>query len=472
MEGVRKRGSTIHSEAREVIRNVIECCDREGRGKSLIEPLEQATKRAAMYCKVSKTTIKRIRKEGKTNPNRKLSSPGKKRKRPEHRNAVVDDFDRRVILDTIRDFYVTQSVVPTCKKLLPVLNEKIGFKWGEWTLRRVLREMGFKWRKCASKRKVLVERDDIVYWRFEYLRQIKSYRDKNVSIFYLDETWVDGNLTFRKCWRNNEVDGVLPELNSSNRLIVVDIGSEDGFLPGGRLIYKVNCTKGDYHGQMNSKLFEKWIRNQVLPNLPENSVLVIDNAPYHAEQEDKPPNKSSTKQCMIEWLQRHGEFYEEKSTRKAILYEAILRLKPKEKQFKVDKLLKESGHSVLRLPPYMCDLNAIEYVWAQVKHHVRSKNTSGNMSLTALQTLTNEAMDSVTPSDWKKYIDHVKNNERHYWIKDGIMENAVDQVIVRLGEDSDSGSLTMSSDDESNKNDENESFDELSSLSRDEEGDV
>lgn len=60
----------------------------------------------------------------------------------------------------------------------------------------------------------------------------------------------------------------------------------------------------------------------------------------------------------------------------------------------------------------MCDLNAIEFVWSQVKHYVRSKNTSGNMSLTALTELTTEALDSVQPSDWKKLCEHVVNIEK------------------------------------------------------------
>lgn len=81
----------------------------------------------------------------------------------------------------------------------------------------------------------------------------------------------------------------LPDLNPSNRVIVLDIGSENGFLQGGRLIYKANTTTGDYHSQMNFVNFTKWIRERVLHSLTPNSVVVIDNAPYHGEQEDKVP---------------------------------------------------------------------------------------------------------------------------------------------------------------------------------------
>lgn len=378
MEFVRKRGTTIHSGERDVIRRIVETCDKEASDKRLAVPLAKATERAANYCKVSKITIKRIRSEGKSTPaNEKLKTPGKKREKANTYKIKLDEFDRRVVVDVIRDFYTVKKIVPSCRKLLPVLNEKINFTGSVWSLRRELKIMGFRWKKCGSKRKILIERPDIVNWRFNYLKEIKKHRENNKKIFYLDETWIDSNLTFQRCWQSPEVDGVLADMNAANRVIVVDIGSEDGFLKGGRLMYKANCSTGDYHGQMNGVNFEKWIKERVIPNLPDNSVVVIDNAPYHGEQVDKAPTQRSTKRVMVDWLQRHGETHDEKTTRKAVLFEAIQRLKPPNKIYKIDNLLKEKGHTVVRLPPYMCDLNAIEFVWAQVKHYVRDNNASG-----------------------------------------------------------------------------------------------
>uniref|UniRef100_A0A1B6JXP9 Tc1-like transposase DDE domain-containing protein n=1 Tax=Homalodisca liturata TaxID=320908 RepID=A0A1B6JXP9_9HEMI len=151
---------------------------------------------------------------------------------------------------------------------------------------------------------------------------------------------------FQRCWQSLEVDGVLPDMNAANRVIVVDIGSQNDFLKGGRLIYKANCSTGDYFVN-----FEKWIKERVLPNLPDDSVLVIDNVPYHGEQVDKVHSKRATKRVMIEWLQRHGESYNEKATRKAVLYEAVQRLKPPRKIYKIDNLLKENEceHTCLTL---------------------------------------------------------------------------------------------------------------------------
>lgn len=55
----------------------------------------------------------------------------------------------------------------------------------------------------------------------------------------------------------------------------------------------------DYHSQVNSFNFEKWMKHQVIPNLPLQSVLNIDNDPYYREQEDKVSNKSHTKKLWV-----------------------------------------------------------------------------------------------------------------------------------------------------------------------------
>lgn len=90
------------------------------------------------------------------------------------------------------------------------------------------------------------------------------------------------------------------------RLIIVHAGSENGFIENAGLIFKAGLTTGDYHGQMNKDNFTKWLKEKLLPNIPENSVIVMDNAPYHSVQEFKTPTKSSTKQFIISWLLRKG----------------------------------------------------------------------------------------------------------------------------------------------------------------------
>ena len=82
------------------------------------------------------------------------------------------------------------------------------------------------------------------------------------------------------------------------------------------------------------------------------------------------------------------------------------------KMFKIDELLKAHGHIVVRLPPYLCDLNAIEYAWSQVKRYVREHNVSEEILL----KLTIQGLDIVTTQDWGVCCD----KEEEYWDHDGM----------------------------------------------------
>ena len=80
------------------------------------------------------------------------------------------------------------------------------------TLLKVLQRINFKSKKYRSKRKIVIERPGIVTWRSRYLTTIKRLRNEGKPVFYLDGTWVDSNLTFRKCWRSDDVFGMQPAM--------------------------------------------------------------------------------------------------------------------------------------------------------------------------------------------------------------------------------------------------------------------
>lgn len=51
---------------------------------------------------------------------------------------------------------------------------------------------------------------------------------------------------------------------------------------------------------MNFVNLTKWIRERILPSLPPNSVVVIDNVPYHGEQEDKSATAEGYVRVIVE----------------------------------------------------------------------------------------------------------------------------------------------------------------------------
>ena len=72
-------------------------------------------------------------------------------------------------------------------------------------------------------------------------------------------------------------------------MIVVHAGDSTGFISGGLLTFKSGRSTEDYmyHDDMDSQNFTRWLREQLLPYLPQQSILVLDNAAYHNIQVDR-----------------------------------------------------------------------------------------------------------------------------------------------------------------------------------------
>lgn len=77
---------------------------------------------------------------------------------------------------------------------------------------------------------------------------------------------------------------------------------------------------------MNYANFSTWLKNKFLPNLPPNSVVVLDNASFHNKQENKAPNMSSRKEEMVTCLRNNFIAYSP-TYLKPELYEILKRNK-------------------------------------------------------------------------------------------------------------------------------------------------
>ena len=77
-----------------------------------------------------------------------------------------------------------------------------------------------------------------------------------------------------------------------------------------------------YDGTMDSSLFEIWFETRLLPALPKNTTITMDNASFHRKS-------------------------------------------------KLVLLAEKYGHRVIFLPPYSPELNDIEYFWSWLKSRLR-----------------------------------------------------------------------------------------------------
>lgn len=200
---------------------------------------------------------------------------------------------------------------------------------------------------------------------------------------------------------------------------------------------------GDYHSEMDAHNFEKWF-SKFLPNIEKDAVIVMDNAPYHSRKLEKVPTTATRKKDIQNWLESKNISFEPTEVR-AELLKKVREHKHLYQAYVVDELAKVHGVSVVRLPPYHCELNPIELVWAQIKGYVASKNKT--FKLNEVKELLPQAMATITPERWKACVEHVIKEEENFFQLDGIIDNLV-EIIIRVGDSSSSSNDSDDDDDE------------------------
>ena len=255
----------IRSEAREIAANVLKACEEEAKNGVLSIPLSQYRERASMLTGVSIRTLSRI----KAKPMKEILASRK----PRSDKIELDIFHKCVVRRAVNQMFGLKKIRPTLDRILIELREKIDFRGAKTVLMNLLRELGFSWAKCSPNRKILMERTDIVNRRITYLRSIFRYSNAGRDIVYVNETYVHSSHHATKCWKSNDV-GLNVPIGMGGRYIIVHAGSKDGFIPKAQAVFKGNSSKGDYHTEMNGTKFEKWLTEQLIPNLKPRSVVV------------------------------------------------------------------------------------------------------------------------------------------------------------------------------------------------------
>ncbi|XP_028040822.1 uncharacterized protein LOC114250923 [Bombyx mandarina] len=146
----------VKSAGREIILKVKEFCEAEQKNQGVLIPINNVRKRVAVMTGVSEKTVSRITQEGKVaaSTSKRIVTPGKSRLRA--KKIDLDGFDLCSIRHKIHQFYTVKKELPTLNKLLAVLKEDIGFEGSRATLHRILQIIGFKYKRCQSKSKLLI----------------------------------------------------------------------------------------------------------------------------------------------------------------------------------------------------------------------------------------------------------------------------------------------------------------------------
>ena len=142
-------------------------------------------------------------------------------------------FLRGCIRREIHSFFLRKEY-PTMDSLLQACKENIADFQSvlRTTLWRLLKDMGFKYKKRTG-RHCVHERADIVIKCRNFLRNIRKVREQGRPIVYLDEMWVNQHHSCTRVREDTEVHKTMadPPSGKGRRLILLHAGSKDEFLP-------------------------------------------------------------------------------------------------------------------------------------------------------------------------------------------------------------------------------------------------
>lgn len=78
------------------------------------------------------------------------------------------------------------------------------------------------------------------------------------------------------------------------------------------------------------------------------------------------------------------------------------------------------GHEVVRFPPYHCQYNPIELIWAQFKGRVADKNST--FKIADVEALVNKEIDAITADVWAKCGEHCAKLQEDDFHKAGLRD--------------------------------------------------
>lgn len=364
---------------------------------------------------VGLATVNRVLANYNKNPN-SINEDNQIRGRPAY---SVDRKQQEQVRAYIRQANLQGKHI-TLETIYDFLKPHISNEFHVTTLARTLDRWGFEFGK-GIRTQHLKEKDYVIAARHRYLRKMRNNREKNSVTeiirpeVYLDESYVNKNHSNDFVWYSAD-DGpwIQKPTGSGERLIIINAITKNGWIPKAKTVFKSTRRTGDYHGQMNAELFQKWFTEQLIPNIPKNSIIVMDNASYHNILSDiSAPIATSAKKDIIAWLEKNN-IPVNPDCLKPELIEVLNKIAP-EPTYTVDEIARKNGHEIIRTPPYHPELQPIEICWGIVKNEI-ARNCDFTMKNLEIQL--EKAFDIVTVDTCLKIIKKIRGIEDAFWAED------------------------------------------------------
>ncbi len=409
------RGKPLEPGEKRAIVSVKGYFDRNKKDFDLSESSAQLTADALA---IGVSTVKRVMADYRRDP-LSLDKPPEPKGRPSY---AIDGSHEEVVRHFIRTANQTGQYLTISSISELIRDKEPDAAFHPVTLARTLDRWGFEFGQ-GKRSQHLKEKDEIIALRQHYLRRIRANRDDKGSVIrpeiYLDESYVNKNHSNDFTWYSGE-DGpwVQKPTGKGERLIILNAISSKGWVSDAKLVFQANRKTGDYHGQMNAALFQKWFREKLIPNIPNNALIIMDNAPYHTTLSAcSAPTPSCKKERIWTWL-LENQIPCEPNSLKAELVTVLKKIAPSP-VYEVDEMAKKQGHDILRTPPYHPELQPIELCWGIVKNYIARHC---DFTLSNLKSQLEVGFDQVDASICVEIIRKIKKKENQFWNEDRLFD--------------------------------------------------
>lgn len=276
-------------------------------------------------------------------------------------------------------------------------------------MEKLMKEMGFSWGKGLKKGIIMSvhEREDVVAYRFQFLKQIQdAERDDKVMVFG------DGANVYIKegepyCWHlTGEVMYPLHESEGEN-LAIHSWATKYGLLVGGTDLWDVKIEGANAHERFISQC--KTVLEAFSTQYPgKQGLFIYDNAGYAKKKEFVVSGKRKSE--LIDWAeQNHISASGTVDVLKKRIQDSN---KYYEQQSIAQQFFSSFGHQLLYLPSCHPEYNLMELIWAKVKRYcIQHCDYTKAGAWQGIQ----EGMRMVSADDCERMARHCQDKMMFHW---------------------------------------------------------
>jgi hypothetical protein len=351
--------------------------------------------------------------------------------------------DTSLTLEQILSIHRILADAKLINEFLPAraVRQRLGLPIGLRQMQRILKQLGYRWgrKRCLGTASKEQQAQRMRSFICQYADALQQERDGTAVIGYTDESYIHTAHANQYCWYSpaspsrNQVRGAP---SKGKRLILLHAITQQGLLTAPRrglsaaapsnvvsdedftceLIFEGLVDSEDYHKNMDGQIFMQWVRNRLIPTFKlsfpgKKLILMLDNAAYHHPRgaDWVNPNKM-TKLELAAWIsdrvdsitvQRNGA---SKYFGKTSLFQPASKYAPTVDEMKtwvkayllqhpgfnrtlLQQAFDAEGWQLVYTPPYQCEAQPIEMLWAYVKNYV-GRRMGSDHSVAAVTRLT------------------------------------------------------------------------------------